>query len=117
MRFLVIFLSAIFLSSCDTSICSNKLIEDSVSPGDEYIASIFERNCGATTPYIRVVSLRPSKSKFEPNDDDTWVFTIHGRTDIKVSWITDNELRVDYKPTGDQPTQREKWKQVLISYE
>lgn len=103
--------------SCDMSLCSNELIEDITSPTGKYVASIFERNCDATTPYVRVVSLRSLDEEFDPNDDDEWVFTIHGQSDVKVSWMADNKLRVSYTGTGDLPTRREKWKDVVVSYD
>lgn len=113
MRRLLVLLLATFLMSCDMSLCSNELIEDVTSPTGKYIASVFERNCGATTPYVRVLSLRSSGEKFDPDDDDDWVFTVHGQSDVQVSWMADNKLKVSYAGIWDQLTRREKWKDVI----
>lgn len=117
MRTLLIFLLVILLTSCDAGLCGNELIDEIASPDGKYVASIFERDCGATTPYIRVVSLRLSDTKFAPEDDDNWVFTIHDRSDVKVSWVAVGQLKISYSATSDQPTQREKWRDVLVSYD
>lgn len=117
MRISLVVLLVILLASCDASLCGNKLIDEVSSPDGKYIASIFERNCGATTPYIRVVSLRLSGTKFAPEDDDNWVFTIHGRSDVKASWVAAGKLKISYSGTGDQPTQRGKWKDILVTYD
>lgn len=106
-----------FLSSCDASMCSNELIKEIVSPDGKYVASVFERNCGATTPYVNVVSLHRFGVKFYPDDSDNWVFTVHGKSDVRVSWVADNKLKVSYSGTGDQPTKRSKWKNILVSYD
>ena len=118
MRGSLVLLLGAFLGSCDASLCSNELINEVASPNGKYIASVFERNCGATTPYVRVVSLHSSDAKLAPEDSDDWVFTIHGQSDVKVSWIADDKLKVSYSGTGEQPTRREKkWKGIVIAYD
>jgi hypothetical protein len=92
-------------------------MEEVASPDGKHVAAVFERNCGATTPYVRVVSLRSSDAAFDPEDDDDWVFTIHGQSDVKVAWAADDRITVSYSGTGDQPTRREKWHEIAISYE
>ena len=117
MRILLAMLLFVSLTSCDADLCGNNLIREVTSPDRRYIASIFERNCGATTPYIRVVSLRLTDEKFAPEKNDDWVFTIRGQSGVKVLWVSDGELKITYSGTGDQPTQRRKWKDVRVSCE
>lgn len=93
------------------------MLSEHESPNGKYVASVFERNCGATTPYVQVVAMRTSENTFDPEMYDDWVFTIHGRTELKVSWVEDGKLSIDYSGTGDQPTQREKWRDVVVSYD
>lgn len=113
-KVLYVFL-ALFLSGC-SDLCSVDLLSESKSPDGNYIASVFERNCGATTPFVRVVSLRHTGSGFAPEEDDDWVFTIHGQSDINVSWIENTELKISYSATGDSPTRRNKWEKITIRY-
>lgn len=116
MRILSLCLLVIFLASCDTPLCSNELINEVASPDAKYTASLFERDCGATTPYIRVIALRPSNESFTPENTNSWVFTIHDQSDVKISWITKTELNISFSGTNDEPTQRKKWKDVILSY-
>ncbi|MEQ1935014.1 MAG: hypothetical protein ABL962_14235 [Fimbriimonadaceae bacterium] len=93
------------------------MLSEQQSPNGKFSATIFERNCGATTPYVRVVSLRASEHEFDPEQHDDWVFTIHEQTQIQVSWETNSKLHISFSSAGDKPTQREQWKGIAISYE
>jgi len=109
-------LFAIILSSCNSNFCSNNILLEVVSPNSKYVASIFERDCGATTPYVQVVSLRFIGRKFDPKKTGDWVFTIHGKSDVKIYWDGDTKLKILFSATGDSPTQHTKWQDVTISY-
>ena len=111
------FLMTLFLSGCGGNFCSVEPISRNKSPNGEYIANVFERDCGATTPYVRVVSLQDTDSEFTPEEVKNWVFTIHGQSDIHVSWISKNELQISFSFTGDTPTQRFSWRNVTIRYQ
>lgn len=91
-------LLVLFLSDC-SDLCCVDLLSESNSPDGKYVATVFERNCGATTPFVRVVGLRHAGSGFAPDEDDDWVFTIHGQSDIYVSWIENAELKISYSET------------------
>ncbi|SFD87056.1 hypothetical protein SAMN05428977_1001127 [Nitrosomonas sp. Nm166] len=110
-------LIAALLSGCGNNLCSVEPISKNKSPTGKYIANVFERDCGATTPYVRVVSLQETDSEFNPEEVKNWVFTIQGQSDIHVSWITKNELQISFSFTGDTPTQRSAWKNVTIRYQ
>src|SRR5207245_7370313 len=62
------------MSSALSTDCSNKVLEEVRSPDGAYAAAVFERNCGATNGYYRVVSLRPKDGKFDPEIQDDWIF-------------------------------------------
>lgn len=111
------FLMTLFLSGCGGNLCSVEPISRNKSPNGKYIVNVFERDCGATTPYARVVRLQDTDSEFTPEEVKNWVFTIHGQSDIHASWITENELHISYSFTGDMPTQRPTWKNVTIGYQ
>ena len=113
---LVCLVIALFLTYCGNDLCNNSLYNEKVSPDGKITASFFERNCGATTPYVQVVSLRLSNEKFEPEKFDDWVFTIHGRSKIKMKWEEMDKLSISYSGTGDSPTLKNKWNGITISY-
>ena len=117
MRILLVTLLFISLASCNKDLCGNELVCEVASPDGRYIASLFERDCGATTPQISVVNLRLSDAEYAPEEIDDWIFTIHGQSDVKVSWVVDGQLKIKYSRTGDKPTQRLKWRDVSVSYE
>ena len=77
-------IAAMLTVSCNTELCNNSLHDEKISPDGKFTASFFERNCGATTPYVQVISLRLSNNKLDPENFDDWVFTIHGRSKIKM---------------------------------
>lgn len=112
---LLLFLS-VALISCGRGSCSNVIVSEAVSPDKKYTATIFERNCGATTPFIQIVSLRFTKSKFNPENYSDWVFTIHGKTAVKLNWEDTNKLIISFAGTGDQPTKHANWREISISY-
>lgn len=113
----IYFLFLLFLlAACNRSICSNEIIDEKVSPNGKYIASFFERNCGATTPYVQVISLRPSNKKYNSENYNDWVFTIHGKSDVKMYWEDNYKLQISFSQTSDNPTQRTQWQEITISY-
>ncbi|WP_354411626.1 hypothetical protein [Marinobacterium sp. MBR-111] len=114
---IVIIIGFVFLlSGCGPDLCSSELLFENASPDKSYILTSFERNCGATTPYVRVLSLRVEKEGFDPDKYDDWIFTLHGPKNIKIEWNSNNSLIVYYPPTEDIPTKVEKWRNVNISY-
>ena len=117
MHRIFVFIFIYFLFSCSEYLCGNELINETPSPNGKYTASVFERNCGATTPFIRVVSLRLSGAKFNPEETENWVFIIHAQADIRALWIND-KLKITYSGGyQDQPTKLKKWREVIIFYE
>lgn len=112
----ILYVSFILLISGCSDICDVEILSEKNSPDGIYIATVFERNCGATAPFVRVVSLRHANSEFAPEDDDDWVFTIHGQSNINVLWNESKELKISYSATGDNPTQRAKWEKIDIKY-
>lgn len=113
-NFLLCFAIIAFITSCNNDLCNNSLRDEKISPNRKITASFFERNCGATTPYVQVVSLRFSDKKFNPEHFDDWVFTIHGRSKIKINWEETDKLSISYSGTGDIPTFKSRWGSVLL---
>src|SRR5262245_31338100 len=50
-------------------LCDDSVITESESPGGKYVASVVERNCGATTDYASHVRIRLSDSSLRRGDD------------------------------------------------
>jgi len=108
---------AVASSSCDLASCSNIVSTEKISPDGEYIATVFERNCGATTSYLQIVSLRRSKSNFDPDEYKDWIFSIEGKSNIKVRWLSSDKVSISFTGTGASPELTSDWRgiSVLIS--
>jgi len=97
--------------------CDNRVIKDLKSPDGKYSATVFERDCGATTSYVTVVSVRDSSSKFKGDRVDDFVFTMKGRPQIDIRWEDGRHLVIK-RPTKNDDIFKElrSWKEVRISY-
>jgi hypothetical protein len=102
--------------SCGRILCGNEVLGEFRSPDGKYIATVFERNCGATTPYVRVVSLRRAESSFDPESTGDWVFTLKHQPSIEVKWEDSTHLFITHGRNDDSPTRRNDWNEVRISY-
>lgn len=103
---------------CINSECGNELLAEATSPTNAYIATSFLRNCGATTPFVHVVSIRTSQAAFDADDQEAYVFTMQGEHSISVQWEGPTKLIVA-RPTVPQDVfiQKARWNDVEISAE
>ena len=115
MRSLICMIAYMLVAGCVGSQCGNEVLSEAASPDIKYVATVFERNCGATAPYARVVSIRPVGSEFDGNDMGEYVFTMQGQHDVTVQWTTANRL-VIRRPaiTGDIFKEVHNWKDVEV---
>jgi hypothetical protein len=108
------------LAGCDSFvsnfICGNDILQEAVSPDGQFIATVFERDCGATTAFYRIVSLRKAKHSFNSEAKDDWVFHIKYQPKIKLSWTSGDKLSIYYGEGGRQPIMEPAWNEVKISY-
>ena len=82
------------------------------------VAALFERNCGATTPYSYHVSIRRKDDRFDPENMDARVFSVRKHRQIDVSWRNDKQLVVKRAvPANDIALERKVWNGIFIDYE
>jgi uncharacterized protein YxeA len=106
---------AVFLTACDDLLCSNDIIKEQSSPDGRYIATLFERDCGATTSYLRIVTLRQTGATFKANKYDDWVFKMEGQPNVVFFWANKNSLSISYSGYyGKAPMFVDSWKNVKI---
>jgi hypothetical protein len=86
---------SLMLSGCINSDCGNTVVAEAPSPNGKWIATHFERACGATTPFAQIVSLRQSSQPFDGDKDDNIVFVMKGEPKIRVSWQSDSSLKIE----------------------
>ena len=108
--------SILLLAGCMDS-CRNEIIERLNSPGGKYEAVFFERNCGATTGYSKILYLSDSKKKINLDDHKNYVFSMVGETKVDVEWQNDDLLFVHNSASRDEVFIRSlKWGSVDILY-
>jgi hypothetical protein len=104
--------------------CGDTINLEKTSPEQKYVATVFERDCGATTDYSTIVVLRRFKRSFDPESGR--IFIVKGRVPVTLTWTDPNRLLVkcpECAPEGemnkpqDKVFKREKeWNGVSISY-
>ena len=111
---------ALSLNYLGCGLCGEEIKHEVKSPNGKYVATVFERNCGATTPYITHLNLRESGEDFKPNSNGVIVqgevYTVKGQSEIKVTWST--ELSILIETIGGQEVlgKEKTWNEVTISY-
>ena len=109
---------AIHLLNRALSDCSNAILSEVMSPDELYIATAFERSCGATTPFVRIVSIRPAGKAFDSEDRDRYVFVIEGQPNTRLAWTAPQYLRVSYSGGGGRINRQVvNWYGISVSYE
>jgi hypothetical protein len=99
--------------------CGEDLITSVPSPDQKYMAAVFIRNCGATTPYVTHVNLRASNRPFAVTQAETivegTVFEKKGREPVKLIWKDATHLLIQC-PLTEVYEQHRTWKEVMLSY-
>ncbi len=96
------------LAGCD--VCENTLVSVIASPDGLNNAFLYTRSCGATTGISTHISILPAGEKLRSQSGNTFVADgDHGRVptgangelDVKVRWLSNDQLAVDY-PAGSR---------------
>lgn len=107
----------VVISGCTMSACGNNVLRDAISPDGKHIATVFERNCGATTSYVRVVMVRDSASSFDGGSIDDFIFTMQGQYKVDVRWESIGELViVRAMRSQDIFKNLDSWQGIRVSY-
>lgn len=104
------------LSGCSSLLCSDDILVEVKSPDGNFIAYLFERNCGATTPYMRIVSIRSAHRKFDAEVTGDWVFKITGQPKVTISWLDSKHLSISNDGSGEAAMRIESWNEIKVTY-
>jgi hypothetical protein len=111
-------LAAPLLASCVGPLCGNDVVAESRSPDGRHVATHFERSCGATTPFVQVVTVHESGMPFPGEDTDEFLFTMRGRPAITLAWTGPDELVIRRPPVAaDIFRTATRWNGVSVRYE
>jgi hypothetical protein len=98
-----------------SSDCGNSVLSSVASPDGGYIATVSERNCGATTPYQRVVSIRHKAERFDGNNKRAWIFEIKDQPSVNLNWSSQRRLTITYSPNTGTILNLSRWEDVEIA--
>jgi len=82
----------LFLLSCGDP-CSNEIQAQSDSPDRLLNATWFVRDCGATTDFSTIVSVRSAGEPYER--DKYWAFVAKGRQKLRLVWESSDHLTIE----------------------
>lgn len=88
------------LTGC-TLDCGHELVQEATSPEANYIATVFDSDCGATTPFSRQILLRKAEVTFSADNAEDVVFRVKGKRDIEVRWVDAKHLMIRRSPNKD----------------
>jgi hypothetical protein len=108
-------------SGCDRLLfgaCKNTITFGAISPDGRYVATVYQRACGAPTGVATRVEIQSLSTKFKGQPKDS-IFAFAGPIPVGVVWIDNSSLRVEcIRCAPDKIFKQEKaWKDVTISYE
>ncbi|HEX2951649.1 MAG TPA: hypothetical protein VHV83_19095 [Armatimonadota bacterium] len=72
----------------------NTIMGTAISPDGRYKATVFERDCGATTNFAEHVALQPRDSR-QPIEQCI-VFTMEGNNPMSACWLGPRCLKITY---------------------
>jgi len=106
------------ISGYGCGLCNEEIRKQVHSPDGNTTAVYYIRDCGATTNFANLVSLRTSSQKFEGGDADGIVMDAQGRQEIEIHWEGNNTLVVQCPSckAAQVLSKKTKWKQVAIVY-
>ena len=104
------------LTGCPGVTCENNVLREPVSPDTKYVATVFKRDCGATTGYAQIVMIRENKSEFRGDNKEEDIFTMEGLLDINVYWKDSRHLVIEPLDKNAVFVKRESWRDVAVSY-
>jgi len=97
--------------------CSNEILNEAVSSDGKLTATAFERNCGATAPFVRIVSVRATKAAFDGDTEKEYVFVVEGQPELQVAWNGPDYLSVRFGGGGRVVRQALIWYGVTVGYD
>lgn len=104
------------LAGCPDIKCENEVLREIVSPDTKYVATVFKRDCGATTSYAQIIMIREKLSEFRGDNKEEDIFTMNGLLDINVYWKDSRHLVIEPPDANAVFVKRESWRDIAISY-
>jgi hypothetical protein len=97
--------------------CGNEVLQEIDSQDHRYTASVFERDCGATAPFVRVVSLRTEGTKLDTESRGDWILALRGQDTLQLRWASERHLVIGGATRDPKAQIRSSWLDVKVSLE
>lgn len=95
--------------------CSDTILSEATSPDGRWIATLFERDCGATTSYSTQLNLRPADKRFK-SDKQPSAIVVRTEGCIQFWWEGQSDLLVQL-PDDARIFMQERWQDgITIRY-
>lgn len=113
---LLVGLGTVALGLFLASDCEDAIKIEAKSPDGKYVATLYERDCGATTDFSTIVALRDHSANFK--GDDLGVVIVKGQHKFDLVWDGNTKLHLQcHDCRSDEIFKEEKtWKNVEISF-
>ena len=96
--------------------CELVSLESRPSPNGRFVASVFRKDCGATTDYVTGVVLQPIDEAFDDDSRDV-VLVMKGIVLVTQSWTTENEIHLRLPPFDPIFRQVDRWNEIKVTIE
>lgn len=118
MHKLILFIFFISTVVSCSSECGNEILKQEISPGKSFVATLFERNCGATTSFSQVVILSMADDEFNGDQVENYIFSMVGNYNIDLKWKNNTQLVIS-RPNIDKDIFKNEslWNGITIIYE
>ena len=109
----ILSLLIIFLIAGCGDMCGSELIQESESPNGKLKAVSFLYNCGATTDFSTQVSILDLDEAIDSSGN---VFTSKGKNNIRITWISNNELIIENTKSLNTYKKEKEFDSVSVTY-
>lgn len=112
---LLLCIALVALSSCSEPGCGITVVAQSSAPGNRALATIFKKDCGATTLESTQVLL--SREVNPTLQNAKGLFVIETAGNVTVSWQDEKNLTIVFPTDSTIYTQEKTWHDITITYQ
>lgn len=80
----------------ESLICGEVVISETASPDGKFVACLYSRDCGATTPVVTKVSIK-RRLWLQWYTQKIDIFASIHQTNVDFRWISTNRLQISYR--------------------
>jgi len=97
--------------------CSYGIQREIRSPSGKMVAVVYQVDCGATTDFATILSIKSSRERFSLYKNNNVALGVAGQETLSLSWQSDTELTVAMPTRVEIRTQKDVINGVTIHYQ